>query len=194
MRIKTFIALVFLSCFLFQIESNAQDESKDVNIGSKVLHQDGTDKNCFNNSVYTYEKVQSIDNLKKEDIYDKLKSWVISHYKMSNDNIIYDESNKESITYNLTFSTTIKKKVYPIQDINFKVLISIKEGKIKIQAKDFEFYGVDYSNKITAGPFNDLRPIYRAFQKEVYEEFDQRFSKMINGLTIEAFEAKKNDW
>lgn len=194
MRINIFIRLIIFFCSFLSIESFAQEESKSVNIGSKVLNQEGTDKNCFKNGVYTYEKVQSINNLKKEEIYDKLKSWIVSHYKMSNDNIIYDDANKESITYNLVFSTNVQRKVLTVQDINFKVLISIKDSKIKIEAKDFEFYGIDNVKKIYSGAFNDLRPMFRGIQKDIYEEFDQQFMKMINGLTTEAFEAKKNDW
>jgi hypothetical protein len=178
-----FKTLCLLLLMMVPLISYAQDDDK---MGSHVLLQAGSSGDIHKDGPYTYEKVEDITGVSKADLFSNVKSWIATSLKVSNDNIVYDQAN-DMITLNAgvpikDFSIDITRQV-----VSFKLVFNFKDGKMRAKASDVMYYGLDGTGAIFQKPLNDLRPIRKKLQRQIYEQFDDNFKTLIKA----AFESAK---
>ncbi|MBS1779334.1 MAG: DUF4468 domain-containing protein [Bacteroidetes bacterium] len=166
------------------IPSFAQDASeRNSEIGSKVLMQEGTDKVSWKNGKYTYEKILEVPGVDKKTLYERAKAWVKVNVKTSQDHIYFDDNEQNSILATTALKIKdSKNSVMTNQFVDFKFKIYFKEGKVKIACDDFVYHGISQAGEVLQKDFDNLKSMYKTFQKEIYTDFDEHFPQMITSL------------
>ncbi len=183
-----------LSIFLIAaaVTSFSQEAKKpEVEVGSQVLTQTGNDKYCYNNGVYSYEKIMDIPTTDKKELYSRVKKWVIGTLKTSKEHIFFDDENNNSIT--VTTGLHLKDNGFTNQSVEFKMIISFKDNKVRIEASEFRYYGFD-GFAPQQKPLNDLRPFGKKFMQKIYDDFDENFVAMRKSMLATAKTASSGEW
>ena len=169
---KKIIILIITLCFT-NFYASAQLESQILKLNEN--------KNYYFDSVYVIKDQQ------KNEIYSRLKEFIIRNSKGQNVSNFFDDENKNTISANPNF---VINSVYGA--IDFKLNISIKDGKYRIQATSFI---LNYNSGASL-PFGHYDGIYcpKKTQKKVLEEFEGLFQSYLNQMEKAAKEVKKNDW
>jgi len=184
---------LLLSLFLVFTTVFSVDAQSEVKMGSHVLHQEGTNENSYKNGPYDYEKVEDINGVSKTDMFNRIKSWVASSVKVSNDNVTYDQSN-DMIALNT--GVPIKDFGFDItrQVVSFKLVFNFKDGKMRVKASDITYYGLDGTGAVFQKQFNDLRPIRKKLQHQIYEQFDANFQALVASALSGAKGVNNDKW
>ena len=97
-----------------------------------------------------YVGIVNLQGISKEDIYKKSKSWIVSTLKSADNMTELDDANKErlvgtgtiiidSLRMPYMFAKQYSKMVY----LNFKIIILIKENKLKYSIENILLYYTD---------------------------------------------------
>lgn len=88
-----------------------------------------------NSNNYYYEEVISVENVTKEEMFERAKQWVLSNFKTGDVNSQFDDKN-----FNIYTSATIFYEIYKprwnADLLNFKLNISFKDDKYKVRIED----------------------------------------------------------
>ncbi len=132
-----------------------------------------------------YEKVVAVSNAKKEDLYAKVKAWVVENVKTVDNNILFDDKNFETIITTPTIALENLKNSHVVnQKVNFKLKIQFKDGKMKVTATSFIYYGEDVQYRVFNMPLEDLK-ITRIIPnpvKKIEDLFDESFQGFMTAL------------
>lgn len=190
------IKLITVALLMFSaLPAFSQDASeRNSEIGSKVLAQEGTDKVSWKNGKYTYEKILEVPGADKKTLYERAKAWIKVNVKTSQDHIYFDDAEQGSIIA----TTAIKIKdsrnsVMTNQFVDFKFKIYFKEGKVKIACDEFVYHGISQAGEVLQKDFDNLKSMYKMFQKEIYTDFDEHFPQMIASLESSLKKTGTND-
>jgi hypothetical protein len=158
---------------------------------SDVLSKDAT-------GHWQYEKVIEVPNSTKEVLYKKMKDWVISNIKSVDVNSSYDDKNFEEIVTTPTLAIEdTKNKLVRNQSINFKFRILFKDNKMKIEATNFNYFGIDMNSTIHTDPLENVvfKRIIPDPAPRVQEKLDAVLNAFITAAeTAAKSEKKSNDW
>ncbi len=160
--------------------------------GSAVLTQTGTEEQSAKNGPYTYDKVELIPDGTKDKMYANVKAWIPLNLKVSNDNIALDATNG-TIAVNVPLSLADIDATLSRQQVSFKMVLSFKDGKMRVQANDFQYYGSDARGTIYAKHFEDLRPFVKNITRRIYEDFDKKFANLNQQIVLAAKGQHTND-
>lgn len=142
---------------------------------------------------FVYEKVIDVPGTSKQELYNKMKAWVLANIKTVDNNIVFDDNNFGSIVTTPTLGLKNVNGVYALRDqlLNFKLIISFKENKFRIEATSFHYKGYvtsDFHNE----SLDDLE-IPKMFERKVTLSIDGGISEFMNEL--ESVSKKKDkDW
>jgi hypothetical protein len=191
-RILQLLLVVIVSLPLRSYAQNTAESNKPIEIGSHILQQEGNDTHSFKNGPYSYQNVLDFPGLSKEILFEKTKGWAVKTLKTAPETIFFDE-NKNSISVNAGFlfpdmSNTGK------QIVEFKMILSFKENKIRIQLSDFEYHGYQQQ---TYNPiqmqFHKLKPLGKKHMQRLYDQFDEQLTSMQQSL-IKAIKTTNDNW
>ena len=152
--------LFFIATFLFTVCYSNYSRSQEV---SDVLTIDSV------NGGYIYQRVVDVEGVSKDEIYKRIKNWIIDNLKSPVNYNYFDDDKHESISTTISFVT---KQTTGF--IEFKLNINIKEGKYRILAKSFVFmrggegkpYNYKKSNRMLNQDFVEgFKPIMTAIKK-----------------------------
>jgi Domain of unknown function (DUF4468) with TBP-like fold len=185
------LKLTALSLFLaaiapvpsFAQSSTEQTVDKKIKVGSKVLTQTGNSQYCYSNDgTYNYEGVMEVPNTTKKEIYSRVKQWIPQNLKTSGTDIFFDDEHNDRITF---LTALLLKDVITNQSVEFKVSISFKDNKFKLEAHSFIFRGIE-TGTIWRKEFHNLRPLSKRKMQLIYDDFDFKFVAMIKSICAAA--------
>lgn len=179
--IKLITAAFLMFSALPAFSQNAAERNSEI--GSKVLAQEGTDKVSWKNSKYSYEKILEVPGADKKTLFERARTWIKVNVKTSQDHIYFDDAEQGSII--LTTAIKIKdskNSVMTNQFVDFKFKIYFKDGKVKIACDEFVYHGISQAGEVLQKDFDNLKSMYKMFQKEIYADFDEHFPQMIASL------------
>jgi hypothetical protein len=122
---------ILLSMFaVMSVFANAQDKD------ATFFKQDAT------SGDYYYEEVVEISGVKKEEIYDRAKKWVVANFKTADNNISFNDQEMSIVN---SAAVKIDKKMFTgvlIQDgaYDFKFHVWVKDGKYKVRVDNIMYY------------------------------------------------------
>ena len=177
--------LLLIVTLLYAVPSNA----KDSKIQPELISVDSTDGH------YYYEKIVAIDSLKKEIIYDRLKTWVQANVKTADNNISFDDKNFSSIITTPTIALEdVNRGLYQLrrQEFNFKLVISIKDGKYKIAATGFNYYAGESTGGARFSGALETLDIPKGYAVVAARSIDDSFLRFLKSLKSAV--KTKADW
>lgn len=182
---KYFFVFIIAASSLVSNFANAQKESELV---AKSLSLSGTPQ------IYSFEKIIDVAGVEKKALYDRVKNWIQANLKTNKDNIYFDEESYNSI--NATVAVPIKDFSIDVtrQKVEFKITFSFKDNKLKCTANSFLYYGLDGTGAVWQKSLEDLKPLRKKVQKNVYQDFDLNFSALIASMEKAAANTADNDW
>jgi hypothetical protein len=143
-----------------------------------------------------YEKVVEVNNVSKEELYKRVKAWVMDNVKTIDNNIQYDDKGSETIITTPTIALENLKNNHVVnQKVNFKLKILFKDNKMKITASSFIYYGEDVQHRVFNTPLEDLKitRIIPSPVKKIQELFDDTFGGFVADLSKSAA-ASSGSW
>lgn len=143
-------------------------------------------------SPFSYEQKVDAPGTEKAVLYDRVKKWIIGNLKASQESLFFDDAEKGSITANTAIPLKDNLRLSS-QRVEFKLSISFKNDKMRIQATDFVYRSI-YPGTIYQKPFEDLHPFAKGLKRSIYEEFDGKFNALIKALTATALDTKEDNW
>lgn len=165
--------IIFIMAICFTNMASAQLESKILQLNE--------------NKNYHFEKVYEFQEIKKDEIFSRIKKFIIRNSKGQEVSNFFDEDTKSTISANPNF---VIKSVYGA--IDFKLNIDIKDNKYRIQANSFVLnYNTGVS--LSFGNYDGILAPKR-IQTKVLEEFEGLFQNYINQMEESVKDVKKNDW
>lgn len=147
----------------------------------------------------TYEKIVQAEGLSKDVLYARMKAWVRDNIKTADNNIEFDDVGKELIVTTPTLSLKdLKMKHVTNQKVNFKLKLQFKDGRMRVTASSFQYFGIDINQNIHTEPLEDLsfKRIMPNPLKQIVPIFDETFSAFISSIEKAALQAdsKDKDW
>ena len=144
-------------------------------------------------SGFTYEKVIDLPSVSKGEAYDRIKQWVASNLKTVDNNILFDDKDKNQIA---TSTNLLLGKVLSditLNVVEFKISFSFKDNKMKISASQFMYSGHDERGNSAICEFDKIKGIDygNKARRIIYEKFDEKFKALID--SAEAAAMKKDD-
>src|ERR1700722_20020340 len=88
-------------------------------------------------SGFTFEKIIDLPGVSKEQAYDRVKQWVLNNFKTIDNNTSIEDKGKDNINTSTTMILDKRKWWTDPPLVSFKISISFKENKIKINASQF---------------------------------------------------------
>ena len=135
---------------------------------------------------FTYEKIIDLPSVTKDQAYARVKKWIVANLKTTDNNISFDDVEKNNIGTSTTMALDIK---YLTESVSFKISISFKENKMRVNASQFMLHHPGLSPT----PFNSkLDFIPKKKVSELYTKFDENFTAMISAITEAAI--KDDNW
>ena len=146
-----------------------------------------------------FEKIVVADGIGKDQLYTRMKSWVKEHVKTEDNNIEFDDAGKELIVTTPTLALKdLKMKHVTNQHVNFKLKLQFKEGRMRILASSFQYFGIDINRNIHTEPLEDVsfKRIMPNPLKQIGPIFDETFSAFVAAVEKAALqpEAKDSEW
>lgn len=140
---------------------------------------------------YIYDTIIEFQELKKEELYDRAKKFILSNVRTNDNNFKFDDENKSEINTDVGLSMS---KTYNGTSAFFKLNIMFKEGKCKIIAQSFLLQIV--GRTIYEAPLNEINLNAYSFinKKKVYKGFDEVFSTFMKSLNESLITNPKTDW
>ncbi len=138
--------------------------------------------------AFYYEKVIDVAGASKTELYDRVKAWVIKNIKTSDNNVIFDDANKDHISATVFLQLVQEHKHVYFARLDYKYTFSFKEGKCKVEANQFQF--CSRGGNVTE-PFNDVKSVPNKKMKVEYEDFDKKFADLQASLQ-KSVEGKDN--
>lgn len=136
----------------------------------------------YSNEIYSYEKVFEVPEKTKEQIFELLKTWIITNTKSQANTNFFDDRNS-------SISTTLTHACRYGCWMDFKVNIDIKDAKYRFSATSFVWHNA-------IAPMSLENVTKEKFKKkakaEVFEDVDDNFSKIL--ASIQTATIKKTDW
>lgn len=169
------IALLLLCASVSSTFSYA-DANKEREVGSAILSQEGDDPFCYKNAPYTYERIFEIENVKKDELFNRTKNW-ITGLKISNDDVKTDENEHNTIAVN--FQLLIPNPNFRVA-VHFKGLFSLKDNRVRFQGNQFNYVRIGYAVK--ESPLHDIRPESKILMKRFYTSFDKEFNSFLTSM------------
>ena len=120
------------------------------------IYSQGIDS-IFDNTKYEAKLVITLDSVKKDEIFSRVKYWIGTTYKSASH--VIDVEDKSSDIYRIILKPTMIKvcSYWGARSdvaVEYVVIIQIKDGKVKIEMQDFYLRGDSY-NKIGNGALRD---------------------------------------
>ena len=137
-------------------------------------------------SGYTFEKIADLPSVTKDQTYDRVKQWVLTNLKTTDNNIAFDDKEKNSISTSTEIMLDKSNWMLTVPSAQFKISIFFKDGKIKITAAQF----IMRSNNFLV-PFEQFE--VKKSTRHVYESFDTKFTAMIDAI-VDAASKKSDKW
>lgn len=155
---------------------------------------------------YYHEEVVEMAGLKKEEMFERAKKWVIANFKTADNNIKFDD--KE---FNIVNSAAIKidKKMFTGVNIkdgayDFKFQVWFKDGKYKVRVDNLMFYIIversggfaEKGDKNETYSYADLKDNKwgNYLKKQASEKTASVLSVFNNAVKSESAPTNKNDW
>jgi|GEM_PF-3538149 hypothetical protein len=157
------------------------------------------DKQQFKSAVLTtdangnlaYEKVVPASNNKAE-LYRKMRYWITANTSSSDLNTLFDDNNHEMIIVSPTLQLNdFKNNSVNTQKVSFKLILSFKDNKMRIQASNFNYFAlVGNTLAPVSKPLQDIDFVlgYQNPVKRIGELFDQSFASFV--ATVEKVAAE----
>lgn len=174
--------LQILTLVLFVTNHSFAQNSSD---GSAILQKNESGE-------YIYEKIVTIEKVSKDELYDRAKKWIIATLKTTQEALFFDDNHKESIVAN----TSVRlKDAYSLtsQRVEFKLSVSFKDNKARMQATDFVYRGL-YPGNLYQKSLHDLKPFSKRVKSSIYEDFDQQYINLVKDLTTALEGGKGDNW
>lgn len=146
-----------------------------------------------------FEKVVEVNGAGKDQLYTRMKAWVKENVKTEDNNIEFDDAGKELIVTTPTLALKdLKMKHVTNQHVNFKLKLQFKEGRMRILASSFQYFGIDINRNIHTEPLEDVsfKRIMPNPLKQIGPIFDETFSAFVAAIEKAAVqsEARTSDW
>jgi len=144
-------------------------------------------------SGFTFEKIIDLPAVSKEQAYDRIKQWIITNLKTADNNIAFDDKEKNNISTATGLLLGKIPNAWLTNAVEFKISFSFKDNKMKINASQFVFEGQVQDEQNTTCEFDQIKgPLYpKGIRKTIYKKFDEKFAALI--ASAEAAAAKKDD-
>jgi len=144
-----------------------------------------------------YEQVVEAPGVSKKDLYKKVRAWVMENIKSWDNHVQLDDPENETLITTPTMSLPdLKNNHATNQKINFKLKIAFKDGKYKITASSFTYFGESIQHQLFADvPLEDLKfkRILPDPVKKIQDQFDEAFTSFTESIKKAAV-AAKSDW
>ena len=156
-----------------------------------------------------YTAVINFPGKTKDSLYDKAKLWVTSTFKSSDNLITFDDVKKDKIV--ATGSVLVDSLQLPCSGkpyamntyINFKFVISFKDGKIRYSLENIllTYINCIFYNVVVTG-LEDIKPganswtkkMIAEFQSNVYKSVNKTIIKLISDFTKSMNQKEDNGW
>lgn len=160
--------------------------------------------------IYDFEKDEALiervikaEGVKSDELYDKAKVWMAKNLKSSDEQILNDDPNKQTLigTGNLYLpdQTYIREKI-----VNYKISLYFKDDRFKVIINELVYSWVSVSMDLatrTPGMVNLDESYKRVFskkkgkKKKVEQQIDEEFEKLLNDLetTLNGKDEIEND-
>ena len=140
-------------------------------------------------SGFTYEKIIDLPGISKEDAYARVKQWILANVKTVDNNISFDDKDKNSITTSAALLLEQKTNMFAVPFVEFKISIGFKENKMRITATQFIIGENGQELPFESEHFFIGWP--KKYKESCYKSFDEKFPAMITAMTAAAM--KKDD-
>lgn len=192
MKKNTLILLAFISIFLTMAPSMVRSQNKGAEAAKAIVKE-------TNSNGYYYEEVISVENVTKEQMFERAKQWVLSNFKTGDVNSQFDDKNFNIYTSATIFYEKYKPK-FDADLLNFKLNISFKDGKYKVRIEDFIIKSSAY-NWTPPTPYNesdmfDKVAIGNKYRNWLIEQTNKMALSISSALqnAIKGNNKKDNDW
>ena len=163
------IALAILP-FIYTVNAKSKDEKEEF---KEILVADEA------TGEYYYEAVMPVENVDKEEMFKRAKTWVLSNLKTSDNNINADEKDLTIINTASVVLDQMKGFGWAITsgNIDFKLNIAFKDGKYKVR-----FDNVVINAVYLTGNGSSLQTIsYTQYAQKNKNKAARKFKEMVNG-------------
>lgn len=143
---------------------------------------------------YYYDTVLNVGTISKQALYKKMKDWTMTNIKTIDNNISFDDNTFETIITTPTINMENLPHNWRVsQSINFKLKISFKENRMRIQANSFSYFGKAPNDTGLRGGAIETTEYNKAFIKSINEKFDSTFLMFISQLSKVA-QTNEKEW
>ncbi|GAA4465048.1 hypothetical protein GCM10023093_16550 [Nemorincola caseinilytica] len=146
-----------------------------------------------------YEKVIDVPGTSKEELYRRMKLWVVGNIKTTDLNNTFDDKSMDLIISTPTIAfPDLKWKSLADQTMSFKMQIEIKDNKIRVGMNGFVYSGYKNGGSVQIlKPLEDLALAGNSGgqYKQIGEGFDNSFLGFMETLEKAAkTEKKSSEW
>jgi len=160
------LVLTTLCCYVVQAK---RDEKKDF---KEILIKDEA------SGEYYYEAIVPVENVAKEEMFKRAKTWVLTSLKTSDNNINADEKELSIINTASIILDQTKGWGWAITSgtIDFKLNVLFKEGKYKVRFDNI----VINAMYVTASGTSLQTVSYTQYAKQKENKAGRKFKEMVN--------------
>jgi hypothetical protein len=152
-----------------------------------VLHMDES-------GAWTYEKIIDIPNTAKDELYNRVRTWMLTNIKTADKNSLTDDPSHEMLTTTAVVALGDLWTLYTDVTISFKITVQFKDNKARFTAGAFTYYAVGTSSNL--GIKNTPLENYedeKGIVKKINERIDERFPAFMTKAEA-SVNKKSNDW
>lgn len=152
-----------------------------------------------NSNSYYYEEIINVENVTKEEMFERAKQWVLSNFKTGDVNSQFDDKNLNIYTSSTIFYEKYKS-TWNADLLNFKLNISFKDGKYKVRIEDFiiksNFYYADPPTPYDESTMFVKKVGGKKYKAWLIEQTNKMASSISTGLqnAVKGNNKKDNDW
>jgi len=124
----------------------------------------------FNDTTFTFTRIDTIDGLTKNEIFDKAKQVLTGYIKSKNSAFIIDDKESGKLVIESTLLFPIKNifgEVFGKEVITFNIIILCKDNKFKLILENYDHLGGDIitGSALSSGNTNGLPKATNGFGK-----------------------------
>ncbi|WP_344827946.1 DUF4468 domain-containing protein [Rurimicrobium arvi] len=143
---------------------------------------------------WSFEKVIEVPNTPQKDIYESMKTWVLSHVPTADKNTQFDDANQAQIITYVSLPLGNLWTFYTDVTLSFKFTIQVKDNKARFSAGAFNYSAIGTSSNlgIKNSPletYEDEKGMVKKINQKIDESFPAFIAKAEKGLA-----KQKSDW
>jgi hypothetical protein len=157
-------------------------------------------KVTFDSTTYIGTAIINVPGVSKDELYKRVKLWISSAYKSGK--TVTDLDDKSGDVYTIVLKARHDTHVVYIKGMNeydeensYTVILKIKDGKLKMEIKDW--FNLGYQGSYSNGAFTNVKPSYGHTKKtwnQVREEVADFTNELLNSFSNEMLNpARSND-